>query len=515
MSFHTYGQKTILKSSVDEALSIKTITVAPMVDNVSGIYAKPLTSQLRNIVERDRQWDLRTYPESIKNTPEDFEDNAESVKAALQKAGTDALLSSRLIKGPNGISIKLNLFLAKDGLLLAQENLQNFSGFEISDLRAQLEALYSNLKSKLPYAGMILSRKGQQVTVNLGSRQGIAEGSGLSVVQIIKLSRHPRFKFVVSAEKEIIGRIQIDKVEESLSFGTLTLERSENVVRPGMKVVPVDFVAYPSTLKSGDGKIQSELSQRADSELTLGERPREWVPKEPPSLGQVGLMFGLGNYTINNTLETGGALSGNQMPTPSVHIDGELWLTTNWFVQLGLKQYLLSIPNSRTNSSPGRLSVSSTQTTLQFGYNFLLQEEFFGPKLQVLGGYSMFSSTVDTSSPTAFTSLDFGGLALGIAGSLPLSEEIPVSLGARMIYNLNTDVNESPRNSRSFHSGKRTSFSVFSTYGWSEHIRLRGEVMYDLFSASFSGPATPSGDASASSASHSLTTFAGGIEYLF
>ncbi len=509
----TYGQKTILKNSVDDSISIKHVTVAPLADNVSQIYAKPLTQQLRAIVESDRQWNARTFPEPSQNTPEDFEDKPETVKTAAAKANADALISGRLTKGPKGISIKLNLFLAKDGLLFSQELLQDYSGFEISDLRNQLERLYLQLKSHLPYAGVILSRKNNQVTVNLGNLQGVQDGKELSVIQILKVNRHPRFKFVVSTEKEIIGRIHIDKAEESLSFGSLIMERSENVVQTNMKVEPIDFVVYPTPPRGADGKALTDLSQRPDSQVALGENPTEWVPKESPSLGKISFMLGLGNYAINNTLSTVGSVNAGQTPTPSIHLDGELWLTTNWFLSLGLKQYLLSLNNSYPGSGPGRISVSSNQTTLQAGYNFLLGENFFGPKFQVLGGYSKFASTVDTSSPTAYTSLSFSGFAMGIAGSLPVSDETPLTLGAKLMYYLNSSVDESPVTSGSKASGNITSFSLFGTYRWTEHMNFRGELMYDLFSASFSG--NGSRTPSASSASHTLTTLAGGIEYLF
>lgn len=513
-SLSTYGQQTIYKSSVDDALSIKTITVAPMADNVSQVYAKPLTSQLRSIVESDRQWDLRSFPDAIKDSPENFEDKPEAVKAALKKASADAMISTRLTKGPNGISIKMNLFLAADGLLLAQENLTDYSGFEIADLRSQLEMLYGRLKSKLPYSGVVLSRKNRQVTVNLGTQHGIKEGYELSVVQVIKVNRHPRFKFVVSSEKEIIGRIIIDKAEESLSFGTVVLERSENVLQPGMKIVPVNFVAYPATLRTADGKVIPDLSNRGDSQAMLGSQPREWVPMSPPSIGKISLMVGLGSYAVNNTLNNVRGVGSEQMPTPSIHVNGEIWLTSNWFMDLGLSQYVLTLDNAYPNSTPGEIAVSSTKTSLNLGYNFLMQGDFFGPKFQWLLGYSKFSSTVDTSAPTAYTSMSFGGLALGLAGSLPVSEEFPLTMGAKLTYLLTTEVDETPVTSGSSSSGNVSTFSVFGTYRWTEHMNFRGELMYDLYSAKFSGTGTR-GAGSASSASHTLTTFAGGLEYLF
>ncbi len=514
LSPSTFAQRTILKSSVDDSISIKTITVAPVIDNVSQIYSKPLTSQLRNIVEADRQWNLRSFPDSIKTTPEEFEDNPEAVKAALKKAGTDALLSTRLTKSPNGIQLKLNLFLATDGFLLAQENLQDYPGFEISDLRGQLEVLYKKIKSSLPYAGTILSRKNQIVTLNLGTQQGLKEGYILSVVQIVKLNRHPRFRFVVSAEKEIIGRIVINKSEESLSFGSIEMERSEGVIQPGMKVVPVNFVTYTVAPTTPEGKILDDMAGRKDAPVMLGDsKPREWVPASAPSLGKFGLMLGMGDYSVNNTLTSVGAVSSGQMPTPSIHFNGELWLTKNWLMDVGLSQYVLSLANTYSGSTPGNISVASSKMNLHVGYNFLIQEDFWGPKFQVLGGYSKFASTVDTSSPVAFTSLDFYGMSFGLGGSLPVSQEYPLTLGARLMYHFNPTVSESPVTSGSSSSATVISFSGNGTYRWSEHMNLRGEMQYDLYSASFSG--TGSRSPRASSASHTLTTFAGGIEYLF
>lgn len=511
----TYGQSTILKSAIDNSVTVKTVTIAPFQDNVSQIYGKPLTGQMKAIVESDRQWDLRTFPDTIKNTPEEFEDQPSLVKAALKKAGTDAMITARVTKGPQGVNIRMNLFLANDGLVFVQESLQDFSGFEITDLRNQLELMFKKMKSRMPYAGFVMSRKGQLVTMNVGKNHGVREGMDLSVIQMIKLNRHPKFKFLISAEKEIIGRIKLDKVEEALSFGTLTLERSENVVQPGMKVMTTEFVEYPATPVTGDGKILDDLGQRPDSQVAFGNgQPREWVPETTPSFGKVGVMLGIGSYAISNTLRSVGGVDGSSNFTPSIHLDGELWLTRNWFMSLGLKQFVSQISNGYPGSSPGKINVSSMQTTLQAGYSFLMADQFYGPKIQVLGGYSKMQATVDDSSPTAFTSMNFGGMALGLAGSFPVSEETPITLGAKLMYYLTTSVDESPVSSGSSSSAKISTFSGFGTYKYTEHINLRGEIMYDLFSASFSGTGSRGAD-SATSASHTLTTVAAGVEYLF
>lgn len=513
LSFKTYGQSTILKNSVDESLSFRSIASLPIVDNMSQIYAKPLTIQLEAIIDQDRQWAQKKLSSDINASPEDFEQRPEQVKSVLKKAGADLLLTTRISKGPNGISIKMCLLSGHDGLLIAQEVLQDYSGFEISDLRGQLQKLFQQLKSRMPYSGFILSRKGQSVTVNIGSNQNLSAGQDLSVIQILKINRHPKFKFIVSTEKEIIGRIHVDKSEDSLSFGTISLERSENVIQPNMKVVPVNFVQYPTVAKDSDGQVIPGLENRADGPLVLGKNPEEWEPRGQPTFGKVGIGLGIGSYAINNTLSTVGAVENSVNLTPSIHIDGELWLTTNWFMGLGLKQYIVKLDNTYPGSTPGKINVSTMQTTLQAGYNFLVEDQFFGPKFQGLIGYSKFSATVDTSSPTAYTSMDFSGLAIGVSGSFPVSTETPLTLGAKLMYYLSPTVSESPVSSGSSANARMTSFSAFGVYKVDDRMNIKGDILYDLYSASFSGAGSRA--PSASSASHTMTTIVGGIEYMF
>lgn len=511
----TFAQTTVLKSSVDEQLSIRTVMVAPLNDNVSNIYAKPLTSQLVSIVEQDRQWDEKSFPGNQKSNLENFEDNPKLVQDLLTGSKVDALLAGRITKGPKGISFRLDLFLAHDGLMIAQESVQDYAGFEIADLRNQMNLAYKNLKARLPYSGLILSRKNQMVTMNVGTIQNVHEGMDISVVQIIKISRHPRFHFLVSAEKEIIGRIHVDKAEESLSFGSITMERTENVIQPGMKIIPIEFVKYQAAPKSGDGKILQGLGDREDSEVAFGkDSPREWVPETPPSFGKVGLLFGLGSYSVSNDLKSVGSVTGRNGLTPSLHVDGELWLTKNWFGSLQLREFVTQISNGYPGSSPGHVNLSATEAGLQFGYNFLIADDFYGPKFQLSAGYTKFSTRVDSSTPVAYTSMNWGGLGIGLGGSFPVSDETPITLGAKLNYFLSSSLSESPVDSGDSSSPSITQFSVYGTYRYTTHMNFRADVIYDLYSSNFSGSGSRGAD-SANSASHTLTTLAGGVEFLF
>jgi hypothetical protein len=432
----------------------------------------------------------------------------------LKKIPTDALLSTRISKGPKGLTIKMNLFAGKDGLLLAQQILPDYSGFETNDVKVQLTSVYESLKRKIPYDGSILSRRGLLVTIDLGSNQGLREEQDLNVIQIVKISRHPKFNFLVNDEKEFLGKIRIKKVEENLSFGSIVSERSEGVVQPGQKFIVENFVKYPEVPLSNDGKVLSDLAQRKDTSLAFGEKATAWVPESTPTYGKLGILFGLGNYQISNNLSSAGGISATNSMTPSIHIMGEMWLDPNWFGEFSMRQFVLSMNNPYPSSSPSKLNVSTNQYTLLGGYNFLIADQFFGPKLQLLAGYSKMNSYIDQSTPVAFTSVGYSGLVFGLGGSfpLPLESKVPFFLGARLNFFWNPTLDESPVSSGKS-SSQVTSFAGSLEYRYSQRMNIKGVLAYDLFNSTITG--SGSRTETATSLSHAVTTLAAGVEYLF
>lgn len=515
LTTQTFGQKTVFVSSVDSDLTIKSVAVLPMIDNVSGIYSKPLSVHLLSLFSDDKQWTTTEVTDPKSPTPENLEDHNDVVKTQLAKYKVDAIVSSRLTKGPQGIAIKLNIFSGKEGLLTAESTLANYTGYEVSDLRLQVNALVKELKKKIPYDGTILSRKGTLVTINTGAKQGLLENQDLNVIQIVKIQRHPKFHFIVSTEKEILGKIRLKKVEEHLSFGSIVNERDEGVIRPGQKIIVEQFVKYPDTPLTGDQKIVDDLGHRGDQPLAFGDRATEWVPDRTPTFGKIAVLLGLTQYSLSSNLATSGGLSASNGFAPTIKLDGEMWISPEWFASLNLRQYVFSISNPNGASTPSRLNVSTSQYSLLGGYNFLVAEQFFGPKIQLSGGYSKFSSTVDQSSPlTAFTSQSYSGLMFGVGGSFPLELETKtqVSLGAKINLFFNPALDESPVDSGSSKNSV-TSFSFFADIKQSHRLNYKFVIDYDLFASSFTGVGSR-GEA-ASSSSHSMMSLLGGIEFLF
>lgn len=499
-------------SSVDQDLTVKTVLLLPVTDNVDGIYAKPVEEELRAAINKDLQWSLAANTSAIGAGVKTnaLEENPKEVSQLLTSSGVDGLLVAHLTKGPGGINGTLTLFVGREGLPLLQENLSNYKGFDIVDVRAEFRKLFTQLKSRFPYRGLIMSRRGQQVTLNLGSSYGLKPDTNVTIVQIIKVNRHPKLHFLISTEKEVLGRIQLAKVDEHLSFGSVIFEREPGVVAVGGKVLPEEFVKYPTPVVTPDGKVLQNLAERKDKDVAFGDSPKEWLPEAPPQYGKFALLAGVSSYEQNTTIIGGPSLSGTSSFAPSILARGELWLNPSWFVGFNLKQSVFSISNGLPNSTPEKLNMSFGQYGVNGGYNFLLSNDFFGPKLQISGGFTNSKFRVDDSTPTAFSTMEYSGFILGLAGQFPLSEEIPIDIGANFNYWMSSGLSENTSSGSS--SNTVNSFGFFVDYRLRTKFNVKAELDFDYYNSNFSGTATRANPASGTS--HKFNTFLLGIEYL-
>lgn len=494
-------------SAVDQDLAIKSIVLVPTTDNISGIYAKPVEEHLRALLNSDKQWSLTEFPKGVSAKSETLDENPADVQKILQAAKTEAALTTKIIRGPRGTSITLTLFVGREGFPLLQESLTDYKGFDIADIKAEVTHLFENIKNRMPFRATILSRRGQQVTLNLGSNYGLKPGSRVSVVQIIRVNRHPKLKIMVSTEKEVLGRVKLFKVEPYLSFGYIELEKEPEVIAVGSKVMPDEFVKYSTPITTPSGKILADVTTRPDKEVAFGEDPKEWVPEAPPQYGKVEILAGFTSYNQNANL-TSQSISGSSNLAPNIAIRGELWINPEWFVGVNLRQSVFSIDNNLAGSTPGSLNMSMSQYSVVGGYNLLLSNDFFGPKMQFSAGYEDTNFKVDDSNPTAFTSNKYGGLMLSLGGQFPMSEEIPIDFGGKFNLFLNPSMSESPSRGGSRDS-KINSFSFFMDYRLKMKFKIHGELLFENFSTDYSGASDRS------SVSHKMTTLMGGVQYLF
>ncbi len=506
-----FGQINKISSEADSEATLRSITIMPFSDNVANVYATKVQEQITNDLLNRKKWALREFKGTTSDA--DLAENPTTVKKILSQSQADALLEGKLIKGPNGLSITLNLYTKANGTLFSQESVANFQKLELKEVKREGSTLLSKLMDHMPYRGFVLSRRGQDVTVSLGKLDGAQVGDELTVILITKLNKHPKYGFLISSEKEVLGRIRLTKVDDTLSFGTLTSERERGVVQVNSKVLTKDEVTYTDPVFDAKGTALPELAGRDDAQVSFGAEPKEWLPEDPATFGKMSFLLGLGSITANSELQNSGGISASSKITPSLFLNGELWLNSAWSFDGEFNQAVGSFQNPIPGSKPEVLSVSTTKYGLYVGRNFLLSSSFWGPKFSTLVGYSVYKTFVDSSVPLAYTESTYSGLNLGFRGSFPFATRSPYSAGAELFFYLSPTLSEAPATSGSSSTSTINHFAIFGTYRIKDKLSALATLSFDLYSSTFSG--SGSRTESATSTSQRLTTLACGVEHLF
>ena len=503
-------------SPEDQALTIRTVTVLPMVDNLGGIYARPLEAHLIELVEKHHRWDYR--PSNFVGAVPDLEDlegNPGQIMKMNRATSADAIIMARAVRGPKGLSIRLNLFLGNDGRLLTQQILTNYSGYQIPQAKEQLTLLYAKLIKKIPYEGLILSRINNRVTLNLGLKDQIQKGQLLTAIQILKINRHPKFNFLVSTQKAILGQVKVLKVDSTLSFGVIVSEREKGALKKFTKLARDKETTYDTPEEFADvDSSRSNLDEKPENQVSFGKNPKEWKPESPPTFGIAGVELGLGFYTSNANLSSSGGISGDSgLFNPNIGLFGELWITPKWSMHVRLRQGIAKTDNPLSGSSPDELTHSLSHYAILAGYNLLLRDDFWGPKIQIAGGFSQYKDSVDDSSPTAQTSVSYSGLTLMLSGSMPVSKDKLWRAGLELNLLISPGLDESPVTSGSSSDNTVNDFRFIISRQWSEKMIIHTGLQFQQTRSTFSG--TGSRSESASSQSQKLTQLLGGVSYLF
>lgn len=498
--------RTIYRSAVDEALTVRKIVILPFTDNLQGIYSRPVEKFVTEMVDKNHHWELSEYTAAgALLSPDELENNPQAVATISQNVNADAFIAGRIIKGPGGIHIKVSMYLTSDKKLFAHQSVENIQRFQVTEVQEQTYSLIKKLLRHLPYNGLVLSRQGQRVTLNLGKNDGITKDQIVSVAQIIKTNRHPKFGFIISAEKEILGKIKILKIDDSLSFGKIVTEKEKGIIQTNSKITGIDYVTY-SNVNTLDDKSQDKdyLMQRPDGQITFGNNPDEWVPKKPPTFGMVGASAGLGMYTGN--VQTSTSLATKNPVYPSIKFSAELWMTPIWSLHANLRQGIISVDNP-SGSSPSSLSQSLTSNDFLIGYNMRFTSGAWGPRVEVLGGFSSYKLYIDDTSVTGLTTKLYSGWKVGVSGKYPITMDKKWSAGANLFFLLGTKLSEKPTSSGSS-DNSINQFGAYLDYKLGENLLIRGNLDFEIYSSNFSGT-------SVTSSSQRHTNITGGVHYLF
>lgn len=495
-----------LKSSIDDALTVHRVLLLPTVDNVDSIFAKPFDKTLNDLISADKQWQLMgTHLSSAMVVPSELVNSPEKVKKIASHTKADALLVAEVRKNPKDFILALFLFSTKDGQLISQAAATDLDQTSMERASKQLQNLYAELKFRVPYEGLILSRTKNRVTINLGETDGLTAGQELPCSKIIQVTRHPKLGNVIQNEKIMVGKVKLVKVDKHLSFADVVSEIELGAIQKDTKITgarPLKY-AQESWIKKDDMPAEMLLSE---NNLENG-KVREWRPELPPTFGMIGANLHLGTFKETLSLNDGTSLDAKAGFYPTVNIFGEIWLNPEWFINASFGQGTASVPDP---VSGGDLTSSLTQYSLDVGYNLLLRDDFFDTKLMMGLGFYNYRMSLDYTSD-GLTSAEYSSPRILLGARTPFIED-RWFLGGMIYWYLNPGLKERPVSSGAEDS-RMVQFTFQVDYRWSERIFLNSGLDIKTFSTDFSGAGTR--PTPGTKASHSFRSLIFGATYMF
>lgn len=529
------------RSLVDQNMLIKTVTLAPVYDNMNGIYSKPIQKLLVDLLQSDKAWGYAEVVGADNKFIENYDLNPNDVLETLSKTNAQGLITAFITKGPRGLSAKLKLFTHDEGLILLEESVDDFNAFEVSKLRNQFVQMYANLKNKLPYRGYVLSRRGQDITVSVGTLNGVKVGQEISLAQIIKLNRHPKLKILIGVEKEIIAKAVITKADEYLSFAQITFEKETGVVDVGAKVLPVGYISYPQPQLNSEGGVIGDI--KAGATTTISEKDsspdskpaesntssqdddntasdsnteahRQEVLDRHNSMGSVFIQGVITQYKETESARAGSLpVDSSQSFAPGFNLGGRYNIYDNIFAEAAYQQNSYSLSNGLSGSTPQNIGMTYSKLSASVGYDYTFSEEEDEDGITFTGllGIEQHNTKADTSNPTAFTSANVNTMVAQLRASLPVTDNLPITVGGQFSLAFSPTYSDSPSSGSA--SASLTSFGFFGSYKLNDNFNMIGHLNVTSINANFSGTATRSNPVSNDKIE--VTNQQIGVEYLF
>ena len=254
---------------------------------------------------------------------------------------------------------------------------------------------------------------------------------------------------------------------------------------------------------------KDDLSQRPDAQLSFGKNAKEWIPKKPPTFGEVSARVGFGSYSGSLAQPT--PFEATSTMYPSIYLSGEIWINPQFSIHSNIRQGILSVSNPVSGSGQSSLSIALSSYDLSLGYGFRTGPDVYGARFDFLVGFGTYQSNVDDIS-NGLTSMSYNGLKLGLKGYFPVTYDRKWYAGTELYMFLSPTLSEKPGTSGASSSNTVNQFSFFTRYKLSASMFVIGSLDMELYSTQFSGTGSRT---AATSASQRHTSLSSGLLYMF
>ena len=254
----------------------------------------------------------------------------------------------------------------------------------------------------IPYHGKVLGVLGDQITFSIPKHKKYGIGQDFVVKRLVDKSKHRLLKTIVEWNSTSIAKGKIFNISNKQALGVIKVYTSNKKI------------------KAGDWIRLEKLSSRMLDNKRYPEVNRNKFGK----LGTVSIAMNVGSGSVG-TSPAGGSMKVSGL-TYGLSVDAEAWITRNYFVT---GEFGRSVGNlSKSSGSPNLETATITSGVIKIGggYKYLPMGFFYGPQVNLLGGWAKYSYNVESSAADGFGASSISGFFVGVGGSMPIQKGLRI-----------------------------------------------------------------------------------------
>ncbi len=380
------------------------------------------------------------------------------VVADKTKAGTLIRITLALGSGTTDVRVEVIGENGEDKYFKEQTQLKSVDPTVIAQTVRNWLDVY---EKTIPYNGRIKGVLGDQFTIDIGKKSSIYNGSEITIERPTGKRQHPLLKEIIDYQTEKIAEARVFDVSD-------TQAQAKVISYEGNKKLKIeDWV-----------KVRSTETRKVVEQVAYGDK----ADNEFGKLGSIGIFLTVGSGSVSQTGSTERKMDGMMI---GGDIEAELWATRNWWAGLDFGKKFGSYKKDTGNFSSDSNSTDNTAIRVKAGYKYLPLGFFYGPQIDIYGGFARYTYGMSTNATDRFTEFTFSGLLLGARGSLPIVEQIRAYL--LIDFLVTSSYKEKVKIFGEDDSSSNYRLEIGGQYAWATNITLSGGIQILSNKASFNG----------------------------
>ncbi len=394
----------VFSLQVSAQSSMRRCTLLPVTDSVGGAIGFKVFEEVEEGLKKSN-WCTYVSNSSLIHIFSRYRENLpqylkqkEVLRTVAEKLQVGSIIRVALVNEINGVEIQLEVH-GEDGedIYFGEKTLVNTD--EIETISQTIKNWLDTYSKTIPYDAKINGILGDQITLDVGKGYPIQVGQSFIVKRPVVKKKHPLLKKIVDWETEVLAEGKVFNISDNQALGMVKVYKSDK------KLLAGDWVRL-ETFKSD-----------AFSDEKIDEKKEE----EPGKLGIVTVALFGSSSSVDTSTPTGSKrVSGNLF---GFDFRGEGWITRQYFAALEVARSIGKLSEVSGNPEKSSTNAQFGVFKLTGGYKYLPIGFFYGPQIDIYGGYANYVFDLDYSAADGFGKGNISGILLGVAANIPVNRE--------------------------------------------------------------------------------------------